>query len=427
MNSAEAHPERLLLADWLLLALVALLPLMKPTVDYPVIAADLVFPILVAAVALEVVTGRRRFRWNTLFAILAAYVLSLAPSLLASAELGTSAFKLATEFYLTGLAAITLVLVRSEAMLKRVTLTWLAATAVLVLLCLASLIAFAVDPNSALYQYARFQFGSLPPGHYPRLSFTFFNANMACNYLTVSLGLLALAWQRQWIARPAALALLAGILVAACSTISPDLGGVALALGIGAWFLRRSRLALGLAIAVALAFIAIEAFTPFLYPTAPFVIAIPGTNLVLAPACRFLTWIGAFTEFLRHPLLGHGIGIDATEVHFLDPAGGLHTLTDAHNVFLNIAAQTGIVGLAGLAVLVGYAARLTFSRAPNQRPLRLLLGLTFLNAFVYQGIGGSFEDTRHLWVLLGLVAAAARLPVSPAGGNNRTAGAPSPC
>jgi O-antigen ligase len=310
-------------------------------------------------------------------------------------------------------------------MLRRVTLTWLGATAAVGLLCAASLLAFAINPNSALYQYSWFDFGTLPPGPYPRMALSFFDANMACNYLTVSLGLLLVAWQQQWLALRGALLALLGILVAALFTISPGLGGIALALGTGAWFLKGSKLALAGGIAVAAAFVVALAVTPFLHSTAPFLIHVPGTGLILAPAGRFLTWSAAFDEFLRHPLLGHGIGINAVLVRYRTPSGDLQQLTDAHNIFLNIAAQAGVVGLAGLMVLIGYAARLTFSDAGASRAIRLVLGLTFLNAFVYQGLGAGFEDTRHLWVLLGLLTAAAS--ITPAGGNNRRAGAPSPC
>jgi O-antigen ligase len=233
------------------------------------------------------------------------------------------------------------------------------------------------------------------------------------------------AWQQQWLPlRPALLALL-GILVAALFTISPGLGGIALALGTGAWFLKGSKLALAGGIAVAGAFIVALAMTPFLHSTAPFLIHVPATGLILAPAGRFLTWSAAFDEFLHHPWLGHGIGIDAVFVRYRTPSGDLQQLTDAHNIFLNIAAQAGVVGLAGLMVLIGYAARLTFSDAGASQAIRLVLGLTFLNAFVYQGLGAGFEDTRHLWVLLGLLAAATS--ITPAGENNRRAGAPSPC
>lgn len=425
MNAARADPDRLLAGDWLLLALVALLPLMKPAVRYPMIIADLVFLSLLLTVAVEVATGRRSLHWHPLFAMLAAYVLSLAPSMLASADPARSAFKLATELYLVGLAAVTAVVVRSTAMLGLVTLTWLAASGALALLSLASLLAFAISPDSALYGYSSFYFGTLPPGHYPRMALSFFDANMACNYLTVSLGLLLLAWRQKWLPPKLALLSLAGLGVAALPTISPGFGGIALVLGVGAWLFKGSRLALGTAIVVAAAFILAQAVTPFLHPTAPFLIHLPGTGLVLAPAGRFLTWSAALKEFVRHPWLGHGIGIDAVLVRYRDPSGSLQLLTDAHNVFLNIAAQAGLVGLAGLAALIGYAARLTFS--PNvggSRSIRLLLGLSFLIAFAYEGLGAGFEDSRHLWVLLGLLAAAT---VIRADGNNRIAGAPSPC
>jgi len=425
MNSAPAHSDRLLAGDWLLLTFVALLPLMKPPVHYPMIIADLMFLALLLAISVEVATGRRSPRWDPLFAVLAAYVLSLAPSMLASADPARSAFKLATELYLVGLAAVTAVVVRSTAMLRRVTLTWLAASGALALLSLASLLAFAANPDSALYGYSSFYFGTLPPGYYPRMALSFFDANMACNYLSVSLGLLLLAWQQKWLPPKLALLSLAGIAVAALPTISPGFGGIALVLGVGAWLFKGSRLALGTAIVVAIAFILAQAVTPILHSTAPFFIHVPGTGLTLAPAGRFLTWSAALNEFVRHPWLGHGIGIDAVLVRYRDPSGNLQQLTDAHNVFLNIAAQAGLVGLAGVAALIAYAARLTFSLdAGGSRPIRLLLGLSFLIAFVYEGVGAGFEDSRHLWVLLGLLAAAT---IIRADGSNRTAGAPSPC
>ena len=425
MNSDGEHPDRMLLGDWLLLALIVLLPLMKPPVDYPVIVADLVFPLLLGAVVVEAASGRRRLRWQGLFAVLALYLLSLAASMPTSVDPQRSSFKMATELYLAGLAAVTALIARSPVLLRRIALTWVGMSALLAALCLVSLAAFAVDPESALYRYSQFHFGTLPPGSYPRMALTFFDANMACNYLTVSLGLLLLAWQQKWLSGTVASVSLAGILLAALFTISPGLGGIALALGTGAWLMGRSKLALAAGIGVAIAFIVAQAVTPFLHPTAPFLIHVPGTAVVLAPAGRFLTWSSAFGEFLRHPWLGHGIGIDAAFVRYRDPSGNLQQLTDAHNVFLNIAAQAGVVGLAGFAVLLAYAARLTFSTGVRgDRAIRLVLGLTFVNAFVYQGLGVGFEDTRHLWVLFGLLAGAAS--ITRADGSNRRADAPSP-
>jgi O-antigen ligase len=286
------------------------------------------------------------------------------------------------------------------------------------LLGLASLAIFSVSPGHPVVEFSRFHFGTLPPGAYPRFALTFLNANLLCNYLTVSLGLLLLASLRGWLPRRAVLALAAAVLIAATFTISPGLGGIALALGLWAWISQRRRsprlasLALWAAAATAIAFLAVTAVTPIIHSTAPFVMAVPGTAIGLAPSGRFMAWSAAAAEFARHPLLGHGIGISAVRVDYADPSGNRQTLTDAHNLVLSIAAQAGIVGLAGLAALIGLVVR-TISRAwPGSAPANLtvvILGLTLLNALVYQGVSGSFEDARHLWLLLGLLLAAARL------------------
>jgi len=348
--------------------------------------------------------------------------LSLAPSLLATTDAAQSAFKLSTNVYLVGLAATTVVVICSEEGLRRATLVWLAVSGVIAALAIASLAAFVRDPGGPLYQYSQFGFGTLPPGHYPRLALTFFNANMACNYLTVSAGLVFLARDKQWLPDRWAWLLLAGIIIAGLSTISPGLGGIALVLGTGLWVTRRSRIALAGAIAVAIAVTIALAVTPIVHPTAPFLIHVPGTHWVLAPSGRFLVWSAALREFLAHPLLGHGIGIEPVDVRYMDPSGNLQELTDAHNVILSIAAQAGLIGLAGLTILMTYACRLVVAGKTATR----ILGFTFLNAFLYQGLGGSFEDARHLWVLLGLVVAAANLELTPGDGSSRTTGAPSP-
>jgi O-antigen ligase len=157
-------------------------------------------------------------------------------------------------------------------------------------------------------------------------------------------------------------------------------------------------------------FVLATAVTPIVHPTAPFLIHLPG--LTLAPAGRFLTWTDAARNFAAHPLLGRGIGVDAAYVHYRSPSGYLQTLTDAHNTYLSVAAQAGLIGLTALGMLLIGVLRRT-------RPLRTLpegvnavrlgLGLSFIIAFFYEGLGGSFEDARHLWVLLGLFLASSRI------------------
>ena len=413
--------------------LILSLPLMKPAIAFPVVLADLVFIALVLAIALEVLTGKRRLEWRREYWVLPLYVGCLAPSLLATTDVAQSLSKMVAQIYLAALALVTATLIQNEADLRRAIIAWLVATAIVAAVSIASLAIFPFAPNAALVDYARFHFGTLQPGPYPRLSSTFLNANMACNYLSVSAALVLAARACGWLSPQVSLILFASTVVAALATISAGLGGLALIVGIWLWLRFRdrrptaSRFALTAAIAVAAAFVIALAVTPIPHPTAAFVLTVPGTEIMIAPSARWMLWSASLAEFARHPLIGHGIGIDATFIRYLDPSGNLQIQTDAHNVFLNIAAQSGLIGLVGLAALLAYAFHLTRPwRFDNRLAIvRIAIGLGFLGGFAYQGLGGSFEDARHLWVVLGLLIAARRL--SLAGGNSRRAAAPSPC
>jgi hypothetical protein len=417
----------------LLLLLILSLPLMKPAIGYSIVLPDLVFVALFLAFVAQIAGGKRRLAWKREYWILPIYVASFVPSLLATPDVGQSLFKLLTQLYLVALALVTAMLIRSEAHLRWAVMAWLLGTAIVAAVGVASLAIFPFAPGSALVDYARFHFGTLPPGAYLRLSSTFLNANMACNYLSISAVLLLAARTCGWVSGRVFLLLFAATVITALATISPGLGGLALVVGMWLWLMHRgqnpirARLALFSAVVAAAAFVLAVAVTPVLHPTAPFLIAVPGTDLVLAPSGRWMLWSGSLAEFLRQPLFGHGIGIDATYVRYLDPSGNLQILTDAHNVYLSIAAQCGVSGLLGLGALLAYAWSLTppWRLDGATSVIRVALGLSFLGAFAYQGISGSFEDTRHLWVLLGLLIAASGL--TRADGNNRRAGAPSPC
>ena len=384
---------------------------------FEAIPADLVFLPLVAAWLVALIAGRAAFRWHRVYWLLLLYFGALAASALVSADPPRSAAKLVTEAYLLSLTVLASNLVRDADDLRLAARSWLAATAVIALVAAASLILFVAAPASPLLDYTRFHFGTLPPGEYPRFQLTFGNANMLCNYLTVSLALLLASAAAGWIRAPAFALMLGGIGLSAVFTISPGLGGIALLGATWLWLLLRARhtraagLALAAGIAAALLFVGATAVTPILHPTAPFLIHVPGLGM-LAPSGRLMVWIEAARTFVAHPLLGTGIGVDPVHVRYMDPSGNLQLLTDAHNSYLSIAAQSGLVGLAALLVLIGYALRLTLPLrlAPgNPNAVRLALGLGFANALVYQGLGGSFEDARHLWVLLGLLLAASRI------------------
>jgi hypothetical protein len=282
-----------------------------------------------------------------------------------------------------------------------------------------TVILFAVGVDRALLDYPLHEFGTLPPGNYLRIETTFLHPAMLCNYLTVSLMILLASRHAGWIGNLPFYSLFGAILVAAAFTLTPGLGGIFLALGLWNYLRKRQRARLQASASLALGGIAAILFvlaatvTPIIHPTAPFLIQFRGIEV--APAVRMMTWIDATQTFLRRPLTGSGIGTDAANVYFIDPSGSAHFLTDAHNVFLNVAAQCGLVGLAALLFLIFRVVRTTDGlRLEGSGSVRVALGLAWLNAFVYQGLTGSYEDARHLWVLLGLLLASERVKMQSA-------------
>jgi hypothetical protein len=158
---------------------------------------------------------------------------------------------------------------------------------------------FAVAPDRPLLDLTRYHFGTLPPGDYPRRRLTFLNANLASNYLTVSLALAFAARRNRWLGPTPFALLIGGILLAAALTISPGLAGIALMLGLWWWLASRDRALLvldGTAVA-GLARVAALALTPILHPTAPYLIHPPLLDLTLAPSGRLMTWTSALATF----------------------------------------------------------------------------------------------------------------------------------
>jgi O-antigen ligase len=417
-----------------LLLFIFLLPLMQPSLllfGFDAVAADAGYLLLTPLWTLAVLTGAIKLRWHHAYWLLGFYLAALILSATTSEQPLRSAIKLVTQLYLLSLPVIVFSLVTQIQHLHSVVRCWLAATTVVVLIGLVSVALFAIDPDNSLLTFTLNHFGTLPPGNYPRLRLTMLSAAMLCNYLTVSLVILLIARQLGWVERTPFVLLLVGILFAAAFSLTPGLGGIFLTGGVWIWLLlherRRilARLSLAAGVAAALLFVAAMVVTPILHPTAPFLITVPGTDFTLAPAGRLLTWIDALKNFTANPLAGRGIGVDAVDVHYLDPSGNAQVLTDAHNTYLNIAAQCGLIGLLALLALLFWVLRnilpFRLGQDGDRDILRVGLGFAFLNAFAYQGLGGSFEDSRHLWVLFGLILASdqIRSTVRPCGHSPR--------
>jgi O-antigen ligase len=107
----------------------------------------------------------------------------------------------------------------------------------------------------------------------------------------------------------------------------------------------------------------------------------------------------------KYPIVGRGIGLDAGFVVY-DSPNGKQFLGDAHQLWLNVAAQQGLVGLAVIIFLTIWFLRRGLPLNIENTPIKTALGLAFIGTFCYQGLIGSYEDARHLWILLGLLASA---------------------
>ena len=402
-----------------LLLLVVSVPFAKPKLlvgELYVILPDFLFLIVAATLTAELIKRNARLRWHNGLAIIIAYFGAMLLSVLAAENPGSAAPKLASQIYLLSLPVLVDALIDDIDDLRRLFRAWLAGTAVSAGVGTAAVVLFAAGVDSSAIDFALHTFGTLPPGNYPRIESTFAYPAMLCNYLTVSLAVLIISLNRRWLGPLAGYSLLIVILVTAAFTITPGLGGIAAL--IGAWlFIALKNKARQLAVVclaigsvLAVAFVAVAVLAPAVHPTAPFLFRLPGIDFPFAPSVRLMAWIEACTTVFEYPLFGTGVGSNPIAVPYVAPSGDFYVLTDAHNVFLNVAMHSGLVGLATILFLIGFVVR---QMQPwlfvGSNAIAFWLGFAWLNAFAYQGLTGSYEDARHLWLLLGLVFAARRL------------------
>ncbi len=154
----------------------------------------------------------------------------------------------------------------------------------------------------------------------------------------------------------------------------------------------------------ALLFFVATLFSPINSNASPYYWKIPIIEKRLDPSARVLAWQTSLPTIIENPVFGRGLGMPVADVRYESPTGFQH-LTDAHQMWLNIAGQAGLFGFSALCVICIFFSRQTFpfNFADSKAVLRTALGLAFSSAFLYQGLTGSFEDSRHLWVLFGLL------------------------
>jgi hypothetical protein len=392
----------------LFLLLIFSLGFMRPSVDAGralLTPTDLIFPAVFTCWLIAIAFGAIRITWRSEFLAFGAYFVALFVSAVFSVAPRLSFVRLAGAAYLMLLAVLSSSLITNVDRLRFTTLAWLSGSVLPLIASLIAILFFYFVPESSLLPDLTYHYGAVPVGNFPRISSTFISASMFCNYLTVTLILALLSVRMRWIRTSVALPIIIAIGISALFTVSIALGGVALAAGLWLWLTNRgsrtSQIYLLLGGALALAFLVI----------APFELSLPaGSSFLggLTPSSRFLVWRDTFQTIVSRPLTGNGIGTAVAGVAYQNSDGTWSMLTDAHNSFLSVLGQTGILGLAAITAIVVVTMKAGSKRSGDEELdyVRRCLLIAFFAAFVYDGLTGSFEDARHLWVLIGLILAA---------------------
>jgi O-antigen ligase len=180
---------------------------------------------------------------------------------------------------------------------------------------------------------------------------------------------------------------------------------------------RRPVLAAGIAAAVAVVVVSVGYRVPAGLGHVP----VPGGEWHFLKGPRVHTWLSAVGTVRDHPVTGLGYG--STVAHtpriqvwitqgYAEPLDiDRPPKKDAHQTWLSVAAQAGLVGLgAYLAVLLvcWRSLRRALRWRPGTVPERLAVAAAagLAGALVFHGLFASVEESRHVWALLGLGVAA---------------------
>lgn len=374
---------------------------------------------------LKLLIGQIKLQWHAMFVPVLGFLAALVTSL-AFSELPrtTGAIKLTAYASYVLLIIIWPSVVASLARIKWVLAAFAIGCAFTLATGILEILAFYLDPHG-LSETLSCGYGSLTSGAYPRLCAPFRNSNMLLNYLSVSVPLTVCAcWER--FSRNGLLALVGIALPVGALTLSSGyaglLGGVLLV--VSRHWIARSRLrtaavgTLGAATLIAAAVLSLASIASRV-PVGQGDFRLGSSDVKLMDAPRPSIWRAAFQTFREHPVTGLGYGraiAFVTDPRAFVPArklGGIRgpvpgQWLEAHNTWLNIAAQAGTVGvLAIVALFLGVwrpvIARL---RANAQNASRLASGLlgAFAGAFLFHGLFAAVEEARHLWALTALAS-----------------------
>lgn len=408
------------ISNWIFLIYIAALPVVRPFTlslgGFRLQIWDFLFLALLIFFTVALLRRQISFDRHNIIIFIALYGLSLSLSALFSDNPSRSVIKLFAEFYLFGLAYIAYVLARREGFMERLVWFWLAGTSIALVGSLLGFVLFYAGYKTPETNFFLSHFGSLPGGNYPRIHSFFANANMYCNYLNVSLMATVGAMRAGLLSRAFGRFFVIAIWIAALFTFSPGIGGLAISSALWLLFVvpgdgRRKvfrKLAAVPLIAVSVLFLGAAMISPDT-PNSPLDYRIPGTNIVVEPSVRVLVWQNVMENTASNPWFGSGVGLDPARIAYTTLAGDRQILLDAHNLWLSVFGQAGILGLIAVTALTGYLLTLSIGYlkvSPNNGSWNQAFACAVIGALFFQGITGSFEDARHLWVLIGLFCAA---------------------
>jgi O-antigen ligase len=388
-ETIERRPRRpvAVATEGLFLAGVLLLPVMQfgtvQVIGTSVIPADVCFAFAVLGAAILEVARRGRDLRAPFPIVVAAYLVVLVLAALASPDQQESFERILIDGYCCSLGIAAYVIAREAIVRVRIAWAWVVASGATVLAALVGIMFFFLGARTPSENFTIGDLGSIHTETVPRVVGFFENSNLLCNYLVV--GLLFMLGVVGW-RRPAGLALVIATSVVLAFTLSPGLAGAVVAVTL--WlFVSEPRWAVRTRAALAvLGAIGAVAFIVVTVEVGP----------------RVHTWSDAVDTIARSPLLGVGPGLPVAATTYEG-----RYFTDAHNALLNVGGQAGLLGLLALAGIMASICVLAWRARPvSDVPEPVRAGwCAFVGAVLFGGLSLSLEQTRHVWVLLGFVAA----------------------
>lgn len=123
---------------------------------------------------------------------------------------------------------------------------------------------------------------------------------------------------------------------------------------------------------------------------------------------RLLMWHSAWNMFLDHPITGVGIGNyeKAYQEQYISPNAKERTQSHAHNNFLQVLADRGIIGFLGFNYLFGYILYSSYRRYTKTKNLWGMAVFLVTISLLLQGLTeynvGNSAVIRMYWFLIGL-------------------------